>query len=146
MTRPRKVRIVGYPPAVWFFKPQGIPTRDLEGVELSMDECEAIRLVDLGGLTHEEAAKRMEVSRPTLTRLVESAHKKIAVALFEGKALMVTEPSGNIILRNDRFYCQDCWNSWIARNARGCPECGSSNIIGWRMRRRWRQRGFRKRR
>jgi uncharacterized protein len=56
---------------------------------MSLDEFEAIRLADLDGLYQEEAAKRMKVSRPTFSRIIEIAHKKLADVLVHGKALKV---------------------------------------------------------
>jgi predicted DNA-binding protein (UPF0251 family) len=74
-------------PGVTYFKPAGIPLRVLEEVVVTLDEVEALRLADLEGLYQEEAAERMKISRPTFSRLIESAHKKVAEALVEGKAL-----------------------------------------------------------
>jgi uncharacterized protein len=51
---------------------------------------EALRLVDLEGLSQEQAGKEMGVSRGTIWRLVQSARKKVAQALTEGRALQVT--------------------------------------------------------
>lgn len=62
---------------------------DLSEVTLDMDELEAIRLADYGGLYHEEAAKRMHVSRATFGRIIGSARRKVAEALLEGKALKI---------------------------------------------------------
>jgi len=45
---------------------------------LTIDEYEAIRLADYFGNEHLEAAKKMEISRSTFTRLIKNAHKKIA--------------------------------------------------------------------
>ncbi len=131
MTRPRKDRIVKYPPVVRVFKPQGLPARLIEWIELSLDECEAMRLVDILGLRHEEAAEKMGISRPTLTRLVDSAHKKIATAIIKGKALWISE--GPIQLENNRFFCQDCNNNWTSDTAENCPDCGSENLISWQQ-------------
>jgi len=76
-------------PASSYYKPQGIPLQVLEQVDLTVDEIEAIRLVDLEGLYQEQAAEKMNVSRQTLGRIIESAHKKIAEALVNGKALSI---------------------------------------------------------
>jgi predicted DNA-binding protein (UPF0251 family) len=51
-------------PNVNLFKPAGIPARFLERVSLTYEELEAVRLKDLEGLEQEEAAKKMNVSRP----------------------------------------------------------------------------------
>lgn len=54
---------------------------------LTLDELEAIRLADLEGLGHEEAAQRMNVSRQTFGRIVEQARKKVAAALVNGRGI-----------------------------------------------------------
>jgi predicted DNA-binding protein (UPF0251 family)/predicted Fe-Mo cluster-binding NifX family protein len=87
MPRPFLCRTIEQVPTVTFFKPQGVPLRDLEVVRLALDELEAMRLVDLDGLYQEEAAVQMGVSRPTLGRILESARRKVSLALLEGKAL-----------------------------------------------------------
>jgi len=58
-------------------------------VVLSLDEAEALRLADLDGLYQQAAAQRMGVSRQTFGRIVESAHRKMADALLNGKTLRV---------------------------------------------------------
>ena len=129
MSRPKKDRIVGSPPVVRVFKPQGIPIRALGVLRMTLDECEAMRLVDLCGLSHEEAAERMGVSRPTLTRLLASAHEKVAKALVEGWALVVEK--GPVSLQAERFFCEDCESTWTAKESEVCPECGSTHLSVW---------------
>lgn len=63
--------------------------RELEEVVLTLDEFEAIRLADLGGLYQAQAAREMKVSRSTFSRIVEAAHRKLADALVRGKALRI---------------------------------------------------------
>jgi predicted DNA-binding protein (UPF0251 family) len=89
MPRPRHCRRVGYMPQVNYYKPRGIPLSALQQIDLSVDELEAIRLTDLEGLYQAQAAEKMNISRQTLGRILESAHKKIADALVNGKALMI---------------------------------------------------------
>lgn len=96
MPRPRCRSTVGYLPSVTYFKPAGVRITDLEEVLLGHDEVEAIRLKDLNGLPQEEAAKEMDVSQPTFHRLILSAHKKIADAIVNGKALKIDGGSINI--------------------------------------------------
>jgi len=62
---------------------------ELEEVDLNVDELEAIRLCDLQGINQTGAAKKMKVSQSTLSRILISAHKKIAEALIEGKAIKI---------------------------------------------------------
>ena len=66
----------------------------LEEINLTLDELEAMRLADLGELYQEDAAKKMNVSRQTFGNIVNSAHKKIADALLNAKALKIE--GGNI--------------------------------------------------
>jgi uncharacterized protein len=61
----------------------------LEEVALAVDELEALRLADLDGLYHGDAAERMGVSRATFGRIVETARRKVAEALVRGKALKI---------------------------------------------------------
>jgi len=96
MPRPRHCRRVGCLPQVNFYKPRGIPLSVLQHVNLTVDELEAIRLADLQGLYQEQAARKMNVSRQTFGRILESAHKKIADALVNGKALSIEAGSNEL--------------------------------------------------
>jgi predicted DNA-binding protein (UPF0251 family) len=89
MPRPIHCRRVGCLPQANFYKPRGIPLAVLQHTTLTVDELEAIRLADLQGLYQEQAAEKMNVSRQTFGRILESAHKKIADALVNGKALLI---------------------------------------------------------
>ena len=89
MARPEKTRRIAYSPEKLFFKPRGIPLRDLDSVELSLDELEVIRLCYLEGLYQEQAAEIMEISRQTLGRILSSANRKIADFLVNGKTLRI---------------------------------------------------------
>jgi len=73
------------------FKPCGIERVNLQRVVLDEDEMEAIRLSDLEGLYQQECADKMEISRTTFSRLIESARKKIADALLNQKALRINK-------------------------------------------------------
>lgn len=82
-------RRVSYLPSVTFFKPAGIPLRELEEVCLSVEELEAIRLKDIEDLGQEQCAEKMNVSRPTFVRILHGARKKMAEALIKGKAVRI---------------------------------------------------------
>ncbi len=71
------------------FKPAGVPLEGLRQVSLLPEELEALRLADLEGLTQEEAAGRMAVSRSTFQRIVAQARRQVALALSEGAALVI---------------------------------------------------------
>lgn len=89
MPRPKKCRMVDAAPGVRFFKPQGIPARQLEEVYLSLDGYEALRLADREGLRHDEGALRMHVSRQTFGRILSAARKAVADAIVEGLVLRI---------------------------------------------------------
>jgi predicted DNA-binding protein (UPF0251 family) len=72
----------------------------LDEVILTKDEWEAVRLADLEGLYQESAAEMMKISRPTFGRIIESAHRKIADALVNGKALKIE--GGNVDVSHER--------------------------------------------
>lgn len=89
MPRPRKCRRIEEAPKVSFFKPQGIPMLDLVEVYLPVEGLEALRLADLEGLSMEQAASRMHVSRHTFGRILAEARKAVAGALVSGNALRI---------------------------------------------------------
>ena len=131
MARPRNCRRVGSMPESNYFKPRGIPLSMLEEIILNVDEFEAIRLADLEGLYQEQAAEKMNVSRPTFGRIIDAAHKKVAEALVKGKALKIE--GGEFKMATMRkFKCYDCQHSWELPYGTGrpenCPSCKSGNI------------------
>lgn len=91
MPRPRLCRRIRFNPGVTYFKPQGVPMRFLEIVELSREEAEALRLKNVLDLEQTEAAKKMSTSQSTFQRILSSAYKKIAEALIEGKAIKIVK-------------------------------------------------------
>ncbi|MCF7919776.1 MAG: DUF134 domain-containing protein [Candidatus Cloacimonetes bacterium] len=129
MTRPKKERLVKQPPLFTAFKPVGIRRYGLETVLLSLDEYEAIRLADQEGLEHSEAAVRMEISRPTFTRLIDAARKKLADFIMNGKLLQIE--GGSIHFKGNVFKCNNC-GKIIAlpmdEHVILCPYCESEDI------------------
>ena len=91
MARPKICRIIDCEVSVRYFKPQGVPMRFLDEIALDMDELEAMRLTDIDELYQADAAERMGVSRQTLGNILKRAHKKVTMALLEGKALRITD-------------------------------------------------------
>jgi len=89
MPRPKIPRCIKFRPDVYFFKPQGIPLRELEEIVLFPDELEALKLYEVDGLEQTKAAGKMKISQPTFARLLNSAHKKIAEAIIKGKAIKI---------------------------------------------------------
>lgn len=91
MIRPRLFRKIKFNPSITYFKPQGVPMRFLEVIELSMEEMEAYRLRHIDDLDQVEGAKKMKTSQSTYQRILYSAYKKIADALVNGKAIKITK-------------------------------------------------------
>jgi predicted DNA-binding protein (UPF0251 family) len=130
MVKPRKKRNVLHPPWMHTFGPHG---HDFPGsgqeVVLSVDEYESIRLADHENLKQEEAAARMNISRPTFTRLIDSARKKIADAMVNGKIIKIK--GGSYIFLKNRLRCMSCGNMWdidSSSQVKNCPSCGGSQI------------------
>lgn len=89
MVRPRRCRKIANEPDVTYFKPAGIPLRELSEEIIHFDEFEAIRLKDFQGLDQEVCAKKMDISQPTFHRLILNARKKMANAIVNGKAIRI---------------------------------------------------------
>ena len=131
MPRPKCCRRVAGLPRCKVFKPAGMPACSLEEIILTVDELEAVRLADLQGLYQEQAAEQMNISRQTFGRIIESAHRKVAETLVEGKALRIE--GGEIEMAEMRsFKCGDCQHTWGQPFGGGrpqeCPKCKGSNI------------------
>lgn len=108
-----------------------MPLDELEAIELTVDEFEAIRLADFEGLYQEEAAGRMHVSRQTFGNILSSARHKVGVMLVTGKQLTIT--GGTIMMTEQRlFKCGGCGHAWAVghgvQRPEVCPSCGSENI------------------
>ena len=131
MPRPPCCRRIAVTPCCRLFKPAGRTGGPLTEVALQMDELEALRLADLEGLYQEQAAEKMNVSRQTFGRIVESARRKVAEALIRGKALRIE--GGVVEMAEMRtFECYDCRHTWQLPYGTGrpadCPQCKSRNI------------------
>ena len=87
--RPKKTRWIKCLPGERCFRPACQPLNKLKGVYLSLDELEAVRLACLESLKQEDAARLMRISRPTFSRIITAAHKKIADALVNIKAIRI---------------------------------------------------------
>lgn len=97
--RPKKTRWIKREPTERRFKPMCKPLNKLEVVYLTFDEFEAIRLANLEGLKQIDAAKKMRISRPTFSRIIASAHRKLADGLVNIKAIKIEKGCCRIIRR-----------------------------------------------
>ena len=104
--RPSRCRRVCESPAYDSFAPAGVPAGGT--VRLTLDEYEAIRLIDLEGLTHEETALRMEISRTTVTEICQQARRKLADCLVNGRRLVIAGGNYRLCDGGGACPCQPC--------------------------------------
>ncbi|MCP4181032.1 MAG: DUF134 domain-containing protein [bacterium] len=119
MARPLKCRkiYIDIETESYCFGPKRVPMKQLEKVALTLDELQAVKFADLEGVYHENAGKRMGISRQTFSNLVKSARKKIADAIINQKVLII-EDSGNTVVAEKGFTkCRQCCHEW------GSVEC-----------------------
>jgi uncharacterized protein len=107
MPRPYRNRKICNPPKMSGFKPFGMPLCEIKSVKLQFDEYESIKLVDYEKLPQDLAAEKMNISRPTFTRVYNSALKKIAKAFVECLAIEIE--GGNVEFDKEWYKCKKCF-------------------------------------
>lgn len=112
MPRPRKCRKVCQMPQIREFRPVG-ETAGGNTVVLTVDEYEAIRLIDRQGFSQEECSIYMQVARTTVQLIYNSARKKLADALVDGLPLRI-EGGHYQLCAGDEEYC-GCGGCWRHR-------------------------------
>lgn len=130
MSRPKRLRKISHPPKIKGLNPFGFYGNPKKAVQLFHEEYEAIRLLDYEGLNQEDAAGLMEVSRPTLTRIYESARTKMAIALTEARQILIE--GGQAYFKDDWYECKTCssrFNSTEKQKSVTCPVCTKSDVI-----------------
>jgi len=118
MPRPKKCRKVCCLPKVKEFLPAQESGASPEVVVMTVDEYEAIRLIDNEGFSQEECSEYMKIARTTAQQIYLSARKKIARALVEGLALRI-EGGDYCLCEGEESYC-GCGG--CRRHRRGCME------------------------
>jgi predicted DNA-binding protein (UPF0251 family) len=126
MSRPCCRRRISIAPTVTAFGPYGPEVTDQDALVLTLDEFEAIRHCDRDQLHQHQAAEEMNVSRQTLGRIIESARRKIAIALTEGRVIKIV--GGECSMSEHRvFCCNSCSHRWETPFGGGrpkeCPSC-----------------------
>jgi len=91
MPRPRNRRRLRFQASVHYFKPAGVPLRELEEVVVAKDEIEALKHYHHDGLDQKAAAAEMAISQPTFARTIKRTQAKIADALINGKAIRLED-------------------------------------------------------
>ena len=128
--RPKTIRKISFMPAVSGFRPYGenVDKSKKACVFLLYEEYEALRLNDYEKHSQCEAAKIMQISRPTFTRIYMSAREKIAKAFVEGLRIVVE--GGKVELDGEWYVCKKCKAVFSNQNGedRVCALCGSEDI------------------
>lgn len=106
MPRQRTIKKLGQPPVMKGFKPFGLPLCKAENVSLTFEQYESLKLINYEKLSHEDAALRMNISRPSFTRLYNKALALIAQAFVEGKAIHIN--GGDYQFEKTWFKCKKC--------------------------------------
>jgi len=88
MPRPKRPRCIGAPPVVTEFGPR--KGQEKGEVVLSLEELEAVRLIDYDGLDQGQAAGIMNVSRQTVGRILRTGRFKLAKAIVESCRLTLS--------------------------------------------------------
>ncbi len=127
MARNKKDRLIQMAPNFCGFKPQGIQSKPGSEVSINFEEYEALNLCDYEILNQSEAAKLMNISRPTFTRIYESVRRKIAKAFIEGSSILFEDGNSSV---SDWLKCNKCQISFTVTDSTGnyCPICKSQVI------------------
>lgn len=136
LSRPTKWRKVEFIPNIQYFTPLDSEKEKIEENIILIEEVEAIRLKDLEKLEQEECAERMEVSRQTFQRILNTGREKIADSIINGKAIRIE--GGNFTRNICPVRCLDCGKEWkesyenfekIIKGEYLCPDCQSKSVI-----------------
>jgi len=129
MARPKRLRKIGNPPHFKGFNPIGLA--EDHPVVMNYEEYESIRLSDYLLLGQVEAAQAMGISRPTFTRIYESARRKVALAFEKGRPIVFE--GGKVYFDSEWYTCNAC-SCWFNHPEKyetvaQCALCGSTDII-----------------
>jgi predicted DNA-binding protein (UPF0251 family)/DNA-directed RNA polymerase subunit RPC12/RpoP len=127
MVRPKIKRTISKNPEQICFNQDN--DNNLSPIEMVADEYEAIRLKDYHDFNQKQSAELMEISQPTFHRILNSARKKIAKSLIEGRKINIV---GVININNQNIYfCKSCGFQWsnMKKKYTECPDCKSKDIV-----------------
>jgi predicted DNA-binding protein (UPF0251 family)/predicted Fe-Mo cluster-binding NifX family protein len=123
MARTKKLRNVRRSPSYTGLQPIGAQTLKLAEVRIHFEEYEAIKLCDYELLSQASAAVVMGISRPTFTRIYETARRKMARVLVEPCRMIIE--GGNSIVKSSWQHCPDCRLGYTSLEPGSlCPLCG----------------------
>ena len=115
MPRPKRQRRVCYMPNKSRFVPAGVRFNAAQATRMTVDEYEALRLIDYEGLNQEQCADQMQIARTTAQEIYNTARKKVSTLLVEGCPLSIE--GGSYCLIDDNERCHGCGMG------RGCRHC-----------------------
>lgn len=126
MPRPHKCRRICQFPSITRFIPGDSPIRGK--ITLTMDEYEAVRLIDLKHLTQAQCAAQMGVARTTVTSIYESARYKLSDMLVNGKQLVIE--GGKVELCRHRSHCcgKGCQNDCFSSSNNKCEKTAKGDV------------------
>lgn len=132
MPRLKRLRLLDDLPIIKGFRPIWMKANLRQAVIINLEEYEALRLIDYEKQIHEQAAVTMNISRPTVTRIYESARQKLSTALVEGRSLLIE--GGHVEIQESHWYCESCLHKFtVSKPSEGaamlCPKCNSSQLI-----------------
>ncbi|HFL3828648.1 TPA: DUF134 domain-containing protein [Clostridioides difficile] len=130
MGRPVKCRKVRFLPDITRFVPLSKEKQEVEDIVLKVEELEAMRLKDIEGLTQQECADEMGISRQTFQNIIDSGRKKVALALTKGRAINIK--GGNFALSFCKLKCKSCNKTYdisYMKDKSVCPSCNSKKVV-----------------
>lgn len=132
MPRRKILRKIYNPPHFKGFTPVGLREEQPgKPVFLGFEEYESVRLADFEGYHQSEAARIMNVSRPTFARIYEDARRKIASAFVQGIPILFE--GGKIYYDSEWYECRHCGSRFNqihkAVPVTGCALCGAENVF-----------------
>lgn len=129
MPRRTRCRIVGFFPSTTSFAPIDGKDKELKKIELKIEELEAMRLKDIIGLSQQDCADRMGISRQTFQNIIDSARHKVALALTEGLGIEIR--GGDFTSDLCEVKCNSCNTIYKVKYLRDrfvCPVCNSNRV------------------
>lgn len=119
MARPKKSRRVCSVPEIKNFNKEC----KKDAVSITVDEYEAVRLIDYVGLTQQECAKQMQVARSTITAIYDNARYKISDSIVNSKPLKI-DGGDYELCPNSKHCCGQCGKNRCSRCRHGtCERC-----------------------
>ncbi|NLJ97867.1 MAG: DUF134 domain-containing protein [Tissierellia bacterium] len=135
MGRLIKSRKVEFFPYIRRFVPSGEKSVDsglhnVDEIFLKVEELESMRLKDIEGLTQQECADIMGISRQTFQSIIANGRKKVTMSLIEGKPINIG--GGNYSFKFCRLRCKSCNRTYDIKYMKDkniCPSCNSPKIV-----------------